>query len=453
MNLFGLTIQRTKALPQLSTPESRGGWFPLIRESFLGSWQQNVEVNLVDIIAHPTVFACITLIASDVAKMCLGLVERDGDGIWVDTESPAFSPVLRKPNRYQTQFKFIEQWVTSKLIHGNTYALIQRDQRGLAIALYILDPQRVTPLVAPDGSVYYELKRDDLSNQPTDSVTVPASEIIHDVMYAFYHPLVGLSPLYASGLAATLGLKIITNSANFFANGSNPGGVLTAPGAIPEATAIRLKAYWEQNYSGANVGRVAVLGDGLKYEPMAVTADKSQLTEQWKGTSEAVATTFHVPWHLVGGPVPPYGNVQALTVQYFTQCIQALTVSLEQVLDYGLSLPKPYGTQFDVDDLLWMDSATMMDVLSKGTSSGLVAPNEGRKRLNMKPVEGGDTPYLQIQNYSLAALNKRDTAEPPPPTKPPVLPPTEDDEETDLEAEKFTADLLTKVALIDYAAA
>ena len=34
--------------------------------------------------------------------------------------------------------------------------------------------------------------------------------------------------------------------------------------------------------------------DGNEHEPMVLPADKSQLTEQWSKTSEAIATTFHV---------------------------------------------------------------------------------------------------------------------------------------------------------------
>lgn len=199
MRIGPFTIVRTKALPNLLPLESRGSWWPVIRESFTGSWQSNVEVTLTDVLTHPTVYACITLISSDVAKMRLRLVESSGDDIWTETENPAYSPVLRKPNHYQTQFKFIEHWVLSKLIHGNTYVLKERDNRNVVVALYILDPARVTPLVAPDGAVYYDLKRDDLSTQPQDQVTVPASEIIHDVMTPLYHPLVGKSPLIASG--------------------------------------------------------------------------------------------------------------------------------------------------------------------------------------------------------------------------------------------------------------
>ena len=431
---LGLTVTRTKAVGPLSSVESRGGWWPILRESFAGAWQSDVEVRLDNVLTYSTVFACLSLISSDIAKMGLRLMAREASGIWVEQDNPAFSPVLRKPNHYQTRIKFIEQWILSKLVHGNTYALKQRDGRGVVTALYLLDPQRVRPLVAPDGSVYYDLMRDDLSKQPQQQLVAPAREIIHDVGVALFHPLVGLSPIYACGLSAIQGLKIQNNSANFFSKGANPGGVLTAPGAISDPTAARLKAYWDANYTGANVGKVAVLGDGLKFEPMMMKAVDAQLIEQLRWTSETVCSTFHVPPYMVGvGPAPTYNNIQALSTQYYTQCLQTLVESLELVLDEGIGLGplfgNAYGTEFNVDDLLRMDSPTMMDTISKGIGAGVMKPNEGRARLNLGPVQGGDTPYLQVQNYSLAALDKRDTAEPPPPSPAPrPVVPVEPDE-------------------------
>ena len=123
--------------------------------------------------------------------------------------------------------------MTTKLVHGNTYILKQRDQRGIVTALYILDPQRVRPLVADDGSVYYELSRDNLSGLQDESLVVPAKEIIHDVDSPPYHPLCGVSPIAACGLAATQGLAI-QHSTRFFERGAKPAGVLTAPGHINE---------------------------------------------------------------------------------------------------------------------------------------------------------------------------------------------------------------------------
>lgn len=419
MRIGPFTIARTKALlPTLQPLSGRGGWWSIVSESFPGAWQRNVEVKMDTVLTYFAVFSCVTLIASDVGKLCLRLVQQDDDGIWTETTSPSFSPVLRKPNRYQTIIKFVEQWIVSKLIHGNTYILKQRDQRGVVVALYVLDPTRVTPLVAPDGAVYYELRRDDLSGLPLDTVTVPAREIIHDTMVALYHPLMGVSPIYACGVAATQGLAIQGNSTKFFSNGSNPGGVLTAPGNIPQPTADRLKAYWETNFSGDNVGKVAVLGDGLKYESMSVNAVDAQLIDQLKWTAENVCSCFHVPAYMIGvGPPPPYANIEPLLQQYYSQCIQSLLASFERVLDEGLGIDvkvngTQYGVEFDIDDLIWMDTATKTAAARDGITGGLSFNEVRKKYYGLGKVKGGDSPMSQQQNFSLAALAERDANSP-----------------------------------------
>jgi phage portal protein BeeE len=55
-----------------------------------------------------------------------------------------------------------------------------------------------------------------------------------------------------------------------------------------------------------------------------------------------------------------------------------------------------------------MDSTTQMTVLGLGVDKALLAPNEGRQRLNLPPVSGGKEPMIQQQNFSLEALAKRD---------------------------------------------
>jgi HK97 family phage portal protein len=421
---FGpFTIARTKTLLNRITTAARG-WFR-IGEPFTGAWQLNAEITVPSVLVSPSVFSCVTLIACDIAKLGLGLVAQDDDGIWHPATSSAFSPVLKKPNRYQTRIKFIEQWITSKLLHGNTYVLKERDRRGLVVAMYVLDPTKVTPLVATSGDVYYELTRDDLSGV-AETVTVPASEIIHDLMVALYHPLCGVSPIYACGVAALQGLSIQNNSQKFFAYGSSPGGILTAPGAISDETAKRLKETWDLNYSGDNVGKVAVLGDGLKYEQMAVNAVDAQLIEQLKWTAETICSCFHVqPYMISVGPPPPYANVEPLMLQYYSQCLQSLIENLELCLDEGLELPAPYGTYVELDDLLRMDSATRTNSAQTAILSGGMAINEARRKyFDMGPLPGGDTPYMQQQMWPLTQLATR-ALPPAPQMGPPELPPAD----------------------------
>lgn len=424
-----------KAL-QLQPLSGRGGWWTVIRESFTGAWQQNVEVRVDNVLTYFAVFACTTLIASDIGKLCLRLVQQDANGIWTETTSASFSPVLRKPNHFQTLLQFLETWILSKLIHGNTYVLKQRDRRGVVVKLYVLDPTRVTPLVSTSGDVYYELKRDDLSGLAKEIDTVPAREIIHDRWNCLFHPLIGLSPIYACGVAALQGLSIVANSQKFFQNMSRPGGILTAPGTIDDATAARLKAAWEENFGGENMGRVAVVGDDLKYVPLSVNPADAQLIDQLKLTAEHVCSTYRVPAYMIGvGPPPPYANIAPLIQQYYAQCLQTLTTALETCWDEGVGIAAPvdgtqYGVEFDINDLIWMDAATKIAAAAEAIKGSALSIDEARKTyLSVGPVPGGASILSQQQNYSIEALAERDRNNPfaPKPTPGPAPMPIQKD--------------------------
>jgi phage portal protein BeeE len=146
-------------------------------------------------------------------------------------------------------------------------------------------------------------------------------------------------------------------------------------------------------------------------------AEDAQLIEHLKFTAEQICSVYHVPPYKIGvGPLPSYNNVQALNVEYFSQCLQKHIEDIELCVDEGLGIGEGvringsiYGTEFDVDNLLRMDSITLMDVLEK--SKGKLTVNEQRAKLSAPPTAGGDTVYLQEQDHSLEWLAKRD-AEP-----------------------------------------
>lgn len=426
--------RKPKAEEKAVSPVSsgRGGWWTIF-EPFAGAWQRNIEIKRDAVLSHHAVFACQSLIASDISKLPLMLMKINNDGIWVETSNPAYSPVLRRPNKYQTTKQFIESWVISKLQTGNTYILKERDARNVVIAMHVLDPRLVTPLVADDGSVFYDLNNDRLAGLPGQIVRVPASEIIHDRFNTLFHPLVGMSPIFAAGLAATQGLSIQEDSTLFFKNGARPSGVLLAPGAIEDDTAKRLKEYWDANFSGANAGKVAVLGDGLKYQEMRAKAVDSQVIDQLKWSAEVVCGVYHVPPFMIGvGAEPTYDNVQTVTLRYYSQCLQVLIVDIVTLLDDGLGMDGvTIGCEFNTDELLRMDTMTQMDVLEK--AKGKMTPNEMRKRLNLGPKEGGDSLYMQEQDHSLEWLSKRDAMPIEPET--PAAPTADNDNDAELAAQ------------------
>ncbi|WP_313162488.1 phage portal protein [Kosakonia cowanii] len=402
--------RREKALQQ---PESRGGWMSLISEPFSGAWQRNLEIKPTTVLSFHAVFSCISLIASDISKMPLRLMRRDSNGIWKENNSGTPARIYRRPNAFQNRMQFFECWLNSKLCHGNTVVLKIRNIRGDITELRILDWNKVTPLVADDGSVFYQINPDNMTGVDA-SVTVPAREVIHDRFNCLFHPLIGLSPIYAAGLAAMQGHHIQENSAHFFRNGSKPSGVIEVPGNITDENARKLKANWDTGYTGENAGKTGLLSNGAKYSPISMSADDAKVVEQLQMSEKIVCSTFHVPAYKAGvGDLPSYDNIEALEQQYYSQCLQTLIESIELLLDEAFELEDDAGTEFDVSALLRMDSERRIKTLGEGVKNTILTPNEARRSENLPPVTGGDELYLQQQNFSLGALARRDASDDP----------------------------------------
>ena len=126
-----------------------------------------------------------------------------------------------------------------------------------------------------------------------------------------------------------------------------------------------------------------------------------------------VCSTYHVPPYKVGlGQPPSVGSVQSWNLDYYTSCLQVLIEAIEILLDEGLGLRGEgrdgpnLGVEFDLDDLLRMDTATQYDVAQK--AKGMLTLDEQRRKINAPPIEGGETIYLQQQDHSLAAIAARD---------------------------------------------
>jgi phage portal protein BeeE len=124
MNLIrSLAVRINKYLAQV---DSRG-WWPFVSEPYAGAWQNNDSWTIDNVLAHPTVYACVTLIANDIGKLPSLLVKEGRGGIWTPYKDQKLETLLKRPNRYQNHIQFKTWWIMSELVHGNTYALKARD--------------------------------------------------------------------------------------------------------------------------------------------------------------------------------------------------------------------------------------------------------------------------------------------------------------------------------------
>jgi hypothetical protein len=120
-------------------------------------------------------------------------------------------------------------------------------------------------------------------------------------------------------------------------------------------------------------------------------------------------------------------------MQYYTQALQihieAIEILLDEALGLGPGFGNSYGCEFELDTLLRMDTKTKTEAARQAIQSGM-SPNEIRKKyFDLGPVDGGETPYLQEQQWPLRHLADRPLPSKRPVTEPEPIPPAPDETE------------------------
>lgn len=406
MKILGFEIGRTKSyIAADSVPKNNGG-FRTIFESFTGAWQRNHTENVMTVNTYPTLYACVSRIASDIGKLPFGLIKYDPDGTYSPTENQFYSPVLNKPNDYQTQNQFRESWILSKLLKGNTYVLKGRNNKDIVNALYVLDPDMVTPMITPSGAVFYQIDSNQANalNSVTESIRVPASEIIHDRAMCLFHPLVGISPLAAAYLPTLKNTKILKRGISEYGT-DRPFGILTVPAGMDDKDAKETAEWWKNNYPGIDI---AAIGADVKFSALSGKATDSQMVEQMKYSDQQICQPFGMPPFKIGiGTIPAGISVDELNLLYYMDALQPLIEHMEKLLDEGLGIPSRIGLSLNTEPLFRMDEGKITEIEVKKVKGMITKPDEARRRLNYKPTDGGDTLWGQHQDYPLGVLAAR----------------------------------------------
>lgn len=390
-------------------------------EPFTQAWQKGVtNANARDplLLAFSAVYSCVTIISQDLAKMPIRVMNIGEDKVSLDVafNSP-YHRVLRKPNNYQTSMQFIQLFTAAKLIRGNAYAFKELDERGVPRALHWMHPDRMFPMINPvSKEIYYQYTPDasDLmvfpyerfANNGMGTIYIPSRFILHDRINTLWHPLIGVSPLYAAAVSASTGGRILLNTEKLFSNMARPSGMLTAPGEISDTTAERLKREFEGNYSAGNFGRTAVLGDGLSWQAMVMTSTDAQLIEQLKWTIEDVARVYRVPMYLLNDATKmTYKNSEQAATAYFSGCLQYHVEETETAIanDFGLDEQRSV-VSFDVSTMFRMDTQERLTAYGEAVGKGIFSPNEVRAMEGKGPVKGGEEPRIQMQYVPMSTV-------------------------------------------------
>ena len=376
---------------------------------FFGGTTSGKPVNEHTAMQMTAVYSCVRILAEAVAGLPLHLYKYNASGGKEKALShPLYFVLHDEPNPEMSSFVFRETLMTHLLLWGNAYAQIVRNGKGEVIALYPLMPNRMSVDRDSSGALYYTYTRysDEAPTMNGMTVTLRPSDVLHIPGLGF-DGLVGYSPIAMAKNAIGMAIACEEYGAKFFANGAAPGGVLEHPGTIKDPQKVRDS--WNAAYQGSsNSHRVAVLEEGMKYQPIGISPEQAQFLETRKFQINEIARIFRVPPHMVGDlEKSSFSNIEQQSLEFVKYTLDPWVIRWEQAISRALLRPdekKLYFAKFNVDGLLRGDYVSRMNGYATARQNGWMSANDIRELENLDripPELGGD---LYLINGNMTKL-------------------------------------------------
>ena len=367
-----------------------------------GGTTSGKTVNATTAMQMTAVYSCVRILSEAVAGLPLHLYRyNDSGGKEKALDHPLYRILHDTPNEEMTSFIFRETLMGHLLLYGNAYAQIIRNARGEVIALYPLMPNRMEVDRDSKGRLFYLYTRsqDDALGKGRDSqVTLTPYDVLHIPGLGF-DGLIGYSPIGMAKNAIGMALATEEYGARFFANGASPGGVLEHPGIMKDPE--KVKASWNAAYQGSsNAHRVAVLEEGMKYQPIGIAPEQAQFLETRKFQIDEIARIFRVPPHMLADlEKSSFSNIEQQSLEFVKYTLDPWVCRWEQSMCRALlseSEKTGYFVKFNLDGLLRGDYASRMNGYATARQNGWMSANDIRELENLDriPAEMGGDLYL-----------------------------------------------------------
>jgi len=356
-----------------------------------------IPVNAESAMTDATVYACVNVLSTDLAKLPLIVYQRNEDGTKQRAiDHPLYKILKDTPNGYQTSFQFREFGMNHVLMRGNCYSFIERRASGRINRLLPLDPMCMNVVGLGNWEFGYVYRGPDGKEVPFMS-----DEILHIAGHT-KDGIKGVSVIESQRdtIGASLGGKAYATT--LFKNSATPGVVLEHPGVMSPEAFKKLKKSWEQRHKGVeNAHKVAILEEGLKVTKFGMTAEESQMLESREFSRAEIASIFRVPQHKVGIlKNATFSNIEQQALEYVTDSLLPWLRRWEQSINRdcltSLERERGYFVEFLVDGLLRGDSKARGEYYRTLFNIGALSPNDIRNIENMNPIEDGDSYYVPV---------------------------------------------------------
>jgi HK97 family phage portal protein len=390
------------------------GWRPFA--SWFGPRTRSGEdVTPATAMTLSTYFACVRNLSEDLGKLPFMVYREEVSGRERVPGHPMYQLLHDAPNPETTSMTFRETLTSWAASWGNGYAEIQRDGRGLPVALWPIHPSRVRVHRDIDsGALVYDVSADvSAGGIAYGAVRLRPEDVLH--IHGLGDGVCGYSVLRFAAESLGVGLAAQSFGAAFFANGAAMSGILTHPGKLEDKARANLRESWAAAYGGARkAGATAVLEEGVTYERTSVPPDEAQFLETRQFQVEEVCRWFRMPPHKVQNLLrSTFSNIEAQNTEYVIDTLMAWAVRWEQEVRRKLLAGTDLVAEILFTGMLRGDQNARANFYRTMVNIGALSPNEVREAENLN--DGGtalDRYYMQSNMLPLEFIGTTTTRSP-----------------------------------------
>lgn len=356
------------------------------------------RVSEIEAITQGAVSAALDVIAQDVSKASLRLVRvTNAETTVVEPEAHRIARRLRlDPNGFMTWHEAVEMMIRSLALHQE--AFIVQLRAGAADTDPDLVPvhwSRVQVQTA-EGRFFYDVSPASKGEAAIlgwiGTRRLSSDEMIH-MRGRMHTGERGLSTLTIGAEVLGLNKALMDFQSGMARNGLRPNAVITTEGELTDEQFSRLKAEINGMLKKAiERGEPALLEAGMKYEPIAMDAVKSDLNKARQIVRQETAALFRVPAYKVGaGETEKYDNKAAAEQTYVDDTLVPVALRVESVLTRAMLSERERLSglrfQFDRDELYDRDRQVASDRIVKQFMEGVITRGEARRKLGHNGVD------------------------------------------------------------------
>lgn len=363
---------------------------------------------------YAPVWRAVSMISGDVARLPLNVYHRTGDqSREKDRRHPAHRIVRRQANPEQSAFRFWRQMMVNACYWNHSEALIDRNGRGDAVALYPLLPDRTAPKLV-NGIVVYVTE----ITGPDGKAAIRAfpSRNILAIKGPHWNEMEPCELVAQARDSWALGLAEQNFASKFFAAGGRAGGLLELPLGSSKNYADKLEEGFRKTYESADAWfKTVILRDGAKFHQANRTPQEGQAVEAREEQVRDVARWFNLqPSRLGVTGSTSYNSRSEDNQEYLDTTLSPWLTDIAQecemkLLSGGQQAADSHYFEHNTDSLLRMDTLKRYQAYAIGVRNHIITPNEIRQRENMNPLDGGDEfPTLTAQSDGGADKGEND---------------------------------------------